>query len=240
MEGVLAGVKRVDTTVSGPMAHKYATLPRVVANLQPADVGRIFACSDDPMAFLPQWGLHVTEFCLGYCNNLPHKRTDGAPALLLPIPNAAALAHGSMYGSTPPASNTTASTSASASTSADKDKDKDTTGKRKRATNPVTNPVADPPPRMTKRKKLDTLVGASVGISIDTPVDTAAHMHLETGEAHAIVAPLDDENNVGHKREGDGGKKVPAPRKRVCSPAQTRSTEPTIKTRSYQHKRPRR
>lgn len=218
MEGVLAGVKHVDTTVSGPMAHKYATLPRVVANLQPADVGRIFACSDDPMAFLPQWGLHVTEFCLGYCNNLPHKRTDGTPALLLPIHNAAALAHGSMYGSkttgTTPSMGTSIDKGKDRDTDTDKDKDKDAACKRKRGSNLVTNPVADPPPRLTKRKKLDTPT---------------------VEDAHEIVAPLDDDGvtAIPDKREGDG-------KRRMCSPARTRSAEPTIKTRSHQRKRPRR
>lgn len=130
MSGALAHVPRLDTTVSGPIAHKYATLPRVVANLQPADVGRIFACSQDPMAFLPQWGLHVTDFCLGYCNNLPHKRTDGA----LPVPPAISaiqgLAHGSMQGSVvvPP----------TVATKEDK--------KKKRP-----HPVAVPPPKLTAK-----------------------------------------------------------------------------------------
>lgn len=69
----------IDTSISRPIAEKFDALSVVVANLQPADVGRIFANSQDPLAFLPFWGLHVTEFCLGYCNNLPHKRMDAAP-----------------------------------------------------------------------------------------------------------------------------------------------------------------
>lgn len=81
--GALSGLPRIDTAVSAPIAHKYAMLTRVVANLQPADVGRIFACSqDDPHVFLPAWGLHANEFFVAYCRNLPHKRTDGTPTIL--------------------------------------------------------------------------------------------------------------------------------------------------------------
>lgn len=68
----------MDTTISAPIARKYAHLSRVVANLQPSEVGRIFASATHPSGFLPAWGLHVAEFCCAYCNNLPHKRTDAA------------------------------------------------------------------------------------------------------------------------------------------------------------------
>lgn len=63
-------------SIARPIAYKYANLSRVVANLEPADVGQIFKHSADAAAFLPLWGMHIDEFCLAYCNNLPHKRTE--------------------------------------------------------------------------------------------------------------------------------------------------------------------
>lgn len=97
---MLAGLKRIDTSVSGPIAHKYATLRRVVANFQPADVGRIFSCCQDAMTFLPHCGLHTNEFCLAYCSNPSHKRADGRPSTVTNMAQSSTLAHGCMFGST--------------------------------------------------------------------------------------------------------------------------------------------
>lgn len=66
-------------SLSSLMSDKYANLHRVVASLEPADVGQIFRCASSAEAFFPSWGLFATEFSLGYCQNLPHKRDAPPP-----------------------------------------------------------------------------------------------------------------------------------------------------------------
>lgn len=56
---------------------KYAYLARVVANLEPAQVKRIFASSTNPLTFYPETGLYAYEFALGYAFNKAGRRASG-------------------------------------------------------------------------------------------------------------------------------------------------------------------
>jgi hypothetical protein len=95
MTGDSAPPPPVDRSIAGPLAFKYLCLPRVIGNLAPAEVGRIFSSARDPMTFLPQRGVHFAEFCVGYCYNLPNKRS-----VPLVATSSLRFAHGCVVGST--------------------------------------------------------------------------------------------------------------------------------------------
>lgn len=104
--GLVSNASPIDRSIAGPLAYKYMCLPRVVATLAPAEVGRIFSATRDPMTFLPHHALHFTEFCVAYCHNLPNKRTiPGAfpsSSLFAPMPGNFMFSHGCMFGSNVP------------------------------------------------------------------------------------------------------------------------------------------
>jgi hypothetical protein len=104
--GLVSNASPIDRSIAGPLAYKYLCLPRVVATLAPAEVGRIFSATRDPMTFLPHHALHFTEFCVAYCHNLPNKRTiPGAfpsSSLFAPMPGNFMFSHGCMFGSNVP------------------------------------------------------------------------------------------------------------------------------------------
>jgi hypothetical protein len=57
------------------IADKYAALPKVVARLEPSEVGQIFKHAASPCTYFPTLGLFCAEFALGYCHNMHYKRT---------------------------------------------------------------------------------------------------------------------------------------------------------------------
>lgn len=95
-------ISPIDRSIAGPLAYKYLCLPRVVANLAPAEVGRIFSAAKDSQTFLPHHGFHFSAFCVAYCFNLPNKRAT-PPSVPVPGSNGNLLfAHGCVFGSLAP------------------------------------------------------------------------------------------------------------------------------------------
>ena len=70
----------VSPRTAKPLADKYAALPKVVARLEPSDVGHIFKHASNPFVYFPALGLFSAEFALGYCHNMHYKRLgEGVP-----------------------------------------------------------------------------------------------------------------------------------------------------------------
>lgn len=67
-------VQKISPRTGAALYKKYTILPKVVAKLEPAEVGCVFKHSTDPNSFFPLLGLFSVEFALGYCNNMHSKR----------------------------------------------------------------------------------------------------------------------------------------------------------------------
>lgn len=66
--------EKISPRTGSAIYRKYTILPKVIAKLEPADVGCVFKNSSDPFSFFPFLGLFSVEFALGYCNNMHSKR----------------------------------------------------------------------------------------------------------------------------------------------------------------------